>query len=186
MIVDGKRIWKEDLTGGSSMTQEDGSAPVPGWIKERQLEKAADDRKVTEISQKQLDASKLVRERGREYWLRLLDRLKFNTDALPTLGEELYGSTSPMGDPAGKGEVSCHIQVDRRSVTPGPALSHTNLFFQPGGNRIRLWYQDQSMGDLELQPSGEGLVAVVGDGTALTAQELADYLVRRMAERIAR
>jgi hypothetical protein len=77
------------------MTQEDGSAPVPGWMKERQLQKAADDRKVTEMSQKQSDASKLVREGGREFWLQLLDRLKFNTDSLPALGEELYGSTSP-------------------------------------------------------------------------------------------
>ena len=102
------------------MTQEDGSTPVPGWIRKRQLEKAADDRKVTEISQKQFDASKLVQEGGREFWQQLLDRLKLNTDALPTLGEELYGSTSPMGDPAGNGEVSCHIQVDRRARKTSP------------------------------------------------------------------
>jgi hypothetical protein len=159
---------------------------IPDWITKRELEKTAEEDKAKEISRQQFEASKLVQQGGREFWQQLLNRLKINTDALQRLGDELYGSTSPMGDPAGGGEVSCHIQVDRRSVRLGPELSQMNLFYQPGGHRIRRWYQNRPLDDIELRPSQEGVVAVVDESIPMTSEELADSLVQSMAERVRR
>jgi hypothetical protein len=157
------------------------SNPLPGWIVREQREKAELDRKAKEDREKQLEAARLVQSEGREFWAQLLGRLELNVKALPALvGAELVGSASPSGGPTTP-ELSCHIQVNRQSVKHGPALSKMNLWYHPGGYRIRRWYQDCEMEDITLQPGRKGVEAVIDDYPPMTAVELGDHIVRNMA-----
>jgi hypothetical protein len=70
------------------------------------------------------------------------------------------------------------------SVKYGPELSHLNLWYRQGGARIRRWYQDREMPDLILQPSRGTLVATVDDRSHLTAEQVADLIFERMADRV--
>lgn len=162
------------------MTREPDS--TPDWINRHNREKAEEQRRADEDSQRQIEASVMIRQQGPEFWQQLVERLQVNANALTELqGEELFGTVSHSN---GGGERSCHIGVDRRSVKFGPALSRMNLFYNPGDHRIRRWYQDRDIGDIELVLRGNE-VRAVGDGVSpKTAQQLAEHLVMWMAERV--
>jgi hypothetical protein len=159
--------------------------PLPDWIVKRQREKTEQDHKAEEMAQRQLEAAKLVQEGGSEFWQHLIDRLAFNVKALTELPEEeLAGSVSPMGGAMHSPELSYHIQVNRQSVRLGPELSKMNLWYQPGGARIRRWYQDRKMEDITLQPGRQGVVAIIDDNMPMTAERLGDHIVSWMADRV--
>jgi hypothetical protein len=155
---------------------------TPAWIEKRKREKAEEERLAAEFTQQQLNASMSIQQRGPDFWKQLVDRVEVNVRALPELeGEELAGSVSPG---ASGGELSCFIQVDRRSVKFGPELSHMSFFFRPGESRIRRWYQDRELDDIELVIDRDVVCAVINDSTPMTAQQLADYTVERMAKNV--
>jgi hypothetical protein len=125
----------------------------------------------------------LIQQGGPDFWKLLVDRVGVNVRALPELeGEELAGSASLSG--ASGGELSCFIQVDRRSVRFGPQLSHMSLFYQSGGSRIRRWYQDQEMEDIALVTHRNEVRAVIDGDAPMTAQQFGDHIVEWMAERV--
>lgn len=154
---------------------------IPSWIATENEQKAAKAQAADEVAQREIDDSALIHKSSPQFWAQLVDRLGVNVKALPKLaGEELVGSVSQL---ASGGEENCHIQVNRQSVRFGPELSRMNLFYRPGGSRIRCWYQNQDAGDIELVRSGNEVRAI--DGAArVTAHELADHLVKWMADRV--
>jgi|SRR5665213_406774 len=163
------------------MPTESNNPQMPDWIARRQQEKAMQTRAEGEALQSQLDASKQVASGGPEFWARLTERLRINVDALPALGEELVGSVSLL---TGVPELHCHVQVNRQSLKHGPELSHLNLWYRQGGFQIRRWYQDREMPDVILQPSRGTIIATIDNRYHLTAEQLADLIVERMADRV--
>jgi hypothetical protein len=162
------------------MTQEPDN--IPDWIKRHNREKAEEQHQADEDRHRQLEASALIREHGPEFWRQLVEHLQLNANALKELqGEELFGSVSHSN---GGGEQRCYIGVDRRSVKFGPELSRMNLFYKPGGQRIRCWYQDRAFGNIELVRYRDEVRAVDDGGSPKTAQQLANALVMWMAERV--
>lgn len=161
------------------MSQEPDNAP--DWIKKHNREMEDQNRQADEEGRRQLQASKVVEENGPAFSKQLVDRIGINVKALKELaGEELTGTISLANH--GR-ELNCYFQVNRQSVRYGPELSRMSLFYKPGGNRIRRWYQDQDAGDLQLVSNGNEVRASVG-GTPATAQQLADHIVEWMAERV--
>jgi len=79
-----------------------------------------------------------------------------NGQALEKLDrEELVGRVSQATSPMRTGvEQNLYIQVNLQSVRFGPELSKMNLWYVPGGSRIRCWYQDQEMADIQLAIRG--------------------------------
>ena len=152
---------------------------TPEWIKKRNAEKAEQQRKETESLQRQQDALALVEAGGPDFWKRFTDRVVLNTRALEQLeGEELFGSTSLSVSGA---EHNCHIIVERRSIHHGGAdMTKMNLYYAPGGSRIRCWYQDTERNDIQLVVHGKEIRAVY-EGTPFTAEQLADHIVETMA-----
>jgi len=156
------------------------SNALPEWIVKRQREKAELDRRVEENQQRALEAAQLIKTAGPMFWTQLQDRLTLNVTALPALiGEELVGNVSRSDEGH---ELGCHIQVNRQSAEHGPALSKTSLWYQPGGNRIRRWYQDCEAKDITLQVGRDGVVAVIAGNPPMTASQLGDRIVSSMAE----
>jgi hypothetical protein len=126
----------------------------------------------------------LIHDKGPEFWQQLVDRIGINVGALKELeldGEEIVGTMSHGNDGA---ERNCHIQVNRVSVRFGPELSQMNLWYRPGGNRIRRWYQNRDAGDIGLVSQGSEVRAVVDRSGPFTAHRLADSLVEWMAEQV--
>ncbi|MGD0099269.1 MAG: hypothetical protein ABSC60_02865 [Acidobacteriota bacterium] len=156
---------------------------TPKWIQKQKREKAEEKRQADEITQRQLDAAMLIQQKGPDFWQQLVNRLEANVTALPELeDEELAGSVSPSA-PSG-GELSCFIEVDRRSVEFGPELSHMSLLYKSGGSRIRRWYQDREMNDIELVTYHNEVRAVIDGSAPMTAEDLGDQIVEWMAERV--
>lgn len=156
---------------------------IPDWIKKQKRQKAEEKRQANEISQRQLEAAMLIQQGGPDFWKQLVDRVGVNVRALPELeGEELTGSVSLSA--ASGGELSCFIQVDRRSVRFGPELSHMSLFYRPGESRIRRWYQDREMSDIELVTYHNEVRAVIDGSAPMTAEDLGDQIVEWMAEHV--
>ena len=152
--------------------------PLPDWIAKRRQEKAEQERKDKEDQKKELAAAAQVQTGGPEFWKQLLDRLTLNVNSLPALiGDELVGNASRSTDGP---ELSCYIQVNRQSVKHGPALSQMNLWYKPGGYRIRRWYQNREMKDIILQAGSKGVSAVIDGSEPMTAVELGDNIVRNM------
>jgi hypothetical protein len=150
----------------------------PDWIKERNEEKA---------EQKRQEASASIEANGPEFWKRFTDRVVVNARALQQLdGEELFGfasvsSTEPVSST--EFEHNCHIQIERRSVKHGPEMTKMNLWYTPGENRIRYWYQDTERNDIQLVIQGNEIRAHDA-GNTLTAEQLADRFIQTMAEHV--
>jgi hypothetical protein len=152
---------------------------TPEWIKKRNAEKAEQQRKEAESLQRQQDALALVEVGGSDFWKRFTDRVVLNTRALEQLeGEELFGSTSLSVSGA---EHNCHIIVERRSIHHGgPDVTGMNLYYAPGGSRIRCYYRDAKKNDIQLVVHGKEIRAGY-EGTPFTAEQLADHIVETMA-----
>lgn len=58
-----------------------------------------------------------------------------------------------------------------------------SFWYAPGGYRIRRWYQNQDIGDIELVAQGDAVRALL-QNRPITARELADLTVQWMAEKV--
>ena len=154
---------------------------TPEWVRKHNEQKAEEARLATAATEQRRAAAASVQAGGPDFWTRFVDRTILNVRALPDLrGEELVGGVSPS---TGGPEHSCHIQVNRQSVRYSPELSKMNLWYAPGGNQIRCWYQDQPMSNFVLGIRGDEVVANVG-GDHYTAEQLADHVIEWMAARV--
>jgi hypothetical protein len=161
------------------MTQEIDNTPA--WIKKHQDQKATERKQAEAEHQRQLKASTLIHDKGPEFWQELTDQIGVNVRALKELeGEELIGTISVADQGA---ERNCYFQVNRQSVRLGPELSHMSFWYAPGGYRIRRWYQNQDIGDIELVAQGDAVRALL-QNRPITARELADLTVQWMAEKV--
>ena len=155
---------------------------IPDWVKRKKREKEEEERKAEAEHQRQLAASKVVGEKGPDFWKHFVDQVGNNVRALKELeGEELVGMMSHENNSA---ELHCYIQVNRQSVKWGPELSQMNLWYRPGTHRIRRWYQNADAGDIELISFGNEVRAKVDRSGPFTAEQLADRLVEWMAEQV--
>ena len=107
-------------------------------------------------------------------------RLEVNVNALTLLPDELNGSVSPGDGTAESPELSCHVEVNRRSTARGAASAMLNLYYLKGGARIRR-YDHRELGDITLEVRHD-VLAVIDDKPPKTAEELADHIVSTMAE----
>jgi len=154
---------------------------TPEWVRKHNERKAEEARIEAATAEQRRVAAATVQAGAPDFWKRFVDRTIVNVRALPNLkGEELIGSVSPS---TGGPENSCHIQVNRSSVRYGPELSRMNLWYSPGGNQIRCWYQDQPMPNFVLGVGGDEVLAAVGDDD-YTAEQLADCIIEWMAARV--
>jgi len=154
---------------------------IPEWVRSHNERKAEEARLDAAAADQRGATAAAVQAGGPDFWKRFVDRTIVNVRALPDLkGEELIGSVSPS---TGSPEHSCHIQVNRSSVPYGPELSKMNLWYAPGSNQIRCWYQDQPMPNFLLGVRGVEVLAAVG-GDHYTAEQLADHIIEWMAARV--
>jgi hypothetical protein len=154
---------------------------TPEWVKKHNEELAEKERLAVEAAERRRAAAVSIRASGPDFWSRFVARVIVNVRALPGLrGEELVGSVSPS---TGGPEHSCYIQVNRQSVRYLPELSKMNLWYAPGGNQIRCWYQNQPMPNFVLGIRGGKVLAAVG-GDHYTAEQLADHIIEWMAARV--
>jgi sulfur carrier protein ThiS len=157
---------------------------TPEWVRKHNEQKAEEARLEAAATEQRRVAVATVHAGGPDFWTRFVERTIVNVRVLPDLkDEELVGSASHALPGGMSPEHHLHIQVNRQSVRFHPALSKMNLWYAPGGNQIRRWYQDQEMPNLVLCASGEGVVASV-DGRIYTAEQLADHVVEWMAARV--
>jgi len=154
---------------------------TPAWVR-KHIEREAEEARLDAAAAEQRGATAAaVQAGGLDFWKRFVDQTIVNVRALPDLkGEELIGSVSPS---TGGPEHSSHIQVNRSSVRYGPELSKMNLWYAPGGNQIRCWYQDQPMPNFVLGVRGDEVLAAVGSDH-YTAEQLADHIIEWMAARV--
>ena len=154
---------------------------TPEWVRKHNEQKAQEARLEAAATEQRRAVAASVQAGGPDFWMRFVDRTIRNVRELPDLnGEELLGSVSPS---TGGPEHSCHIQVNRSSVRYSPALSKMNLWYAPGGNQIRCWYQDQPMPNFVLGIRGNEVLATVA-GDHYTAEQLADHVIEWMAARV--
>ena len=166
------------------MTDESHNAPptLPSWIARENARQAEAAKQASQDAQQQFEDSVKVNQGSPAFWKVLVDQLKFQAGGLDKLvGEELVGNVSQLASGV---EENCHIQVDRQSVSVGPALSRMDLYYQSGGMRIRRWYQGQDAGDIDLVRYGDEVRAVIVGHAPMTAYELAEHIVRSMAARV--
>ena len=154
---------------------------IPEWVRSHNERKAEEARLDAAAADQRGATAAAVQAGGPDFWKRFIDRTIVNVRALPDLkGEELVGTVSPS---TGGPEHSCDIQVNRQSVRYGPELSKMNLWYAPGGNQIRCWYQDQPMPNFVLGIGGGKVLAAVG-GDHYTAEQLGDHIIEWMAARV--
>lgn len=156
-------------------------AVAPDWITKRKEESVEAKQKESDNTRRLLDAARKIESDGPDFWKRLTDRIFGNVKALPELGEELFGSAPVSTNGV---ELNCYILIERRSVRHGADMRKLNLWYQPGGNRIRSWYQDTEEDDIELLVSRDGNIRAQIAGRSLTAVELADSLVQTMVDHL--
>lgn len=158
---------------------------TPEWIKQHNQETAAQKARTEAAAQRRQEAAVPIEVAGPDFWQRFVDRVLVNAQALEKLdGEELVGRVSHATSPMRTGvEQNLYIQVNRQSVRFGPELSKMNLWYVPGGSRIRCWYQDQEMAEIQLAIRGNDVRAALA-GNIHTAEDMADHIVQWMAERV--
>jgi len=154
---------------------------APEWIRKRNAEKAEQKRLEEESLRGQQQALESIEAGGPDFWKRFTDRVVVNAKALQQLeGEELFGSASlSVTGP----EHNCYILIERRSVKHGPEMTKMNLWYTPGGSRIRCWYQDTERNDLRLVIQGNEIRADYA-GNILTTEQLADHFIQTMVEHV--
>jgi hypothetical protein len=160
---------------------------VPSWIQKENDQKAEAKRKADADLQRQLQAGEFIRLRGPAFWDQLALALHSNAQGLEKLeGEELYGSAPKSV--SGGAEHNIYVRVERRSNVYGPEAAWLNLWYTPGSGSIRCWYMHQENPNIELIVSGTRNVGrevhALYDGIPLTADQLAERIIRQMAEQV--
>lgn len=156
---------------------------TPGWIKEIEAENARNAAQQEAAAQSLLVASMTIDSDSPEYWRHLVKELAINTDALPKIG--LAGQTYIIPNRHNENEQHCRIEVSQ----PGaliPRFTHTDLFYSLGTGAIRCHpLNGESMKFsfcLLPRKNGIGVTQDGHSGPIKNAEQLAESIVRRMAE----
>jgi hypothetical protein len=98
-----------------------------------------------------------------------------NTDGLPTLiGEELSGSTSPVGT------TSCQVNVNWSNIRYGPNIVSWNFHYAPGGIRLAILSQPELFFHFGLNHDGEVGIGY-GEGV-VTPEKMAELTIKKMRD----
>ena len=145
------------------------------WIEQQN---AANQRAAAEAearSQRALDASVRIANQSGDVFQRFVRDLKLNTDDLPKLlGEELSGSTSPIGT------TSCQVNVTWHNIKYGPNILSWNYHFSPDGIRFVIFGQPERLFPFRLNRNGE--VGIGYGDDILTPEEMAELTIKKMRE----
>jgi hypothetical protein len=152
---------------------------IPAWIKSRK--DAADASKaIQELDrQKQNAASLLIQKDGPKFWDRFVTSSKMNVDALPTLG--VRGSLSVMGNV--KVEASAIFHLNSESLMP--RLNTLNVFYSERNPYVVRCHPLSGDGfNIPLCVVDNVVYATPDPGVMMSAEELAEELVRRLVDSI--
>ncbi|MGO9517704.1 MAG: hypothetical protein ACLPND_11710 [Candidatus Korobacteraceae bacterium] len=145
------------------------------WIEQQN---AANQRATAEAeasSRRALDASARIANRSGDVFQRFVSELKLNTDALPKLvGEELSGSTSPIG------ATSCQVNVTWHNIRYGPNILSWNYHFSPDGIRFVIFGQPERIFPFRLNRKGE--VGIGYGDDIVTPEKMAELTIKKMRE----
>lgn len=145
------------------------------WIEQQN---AANQRAAAEAearSQRALDASVRIANQSGDVFQRFVRDLRSNTDDLPKLlGEELSGSTSPIGT------TSCQVNVTWHNIKYGPNILSWNYHFSPDGIRFVIFGQPERLFPFRLNRNGE--VGIGYGDDILTPEEMAELTIKKMRE----
>ena len=147
-------------------------------------------RQVEELNQQQLKAAMTAQQGGPEYWKRFVDEAKIQTGSLEKkftkpgfIDEKIVGHSAVEEPTARLRDHSCAIIVNRYSVTSGPESCALYVYYQPGAAQIKRSARGQKDVFIDLRTGPQGIVADV-NGTSMTAEQLAVYVVKGMYERV--
>ena len=143
------------------------TAQIPECIKER-------------TAQSSRQNSSRIEAEGLGFWADLIARLRVNVDGLGLL--HARGSVTSFEN-ANTGEWSCRVNVFNELGSRG--ITYTDLFYRPGGKRIRSLTMEGESLTYSFWISPEGRFGVVpGDGFSLkTESEVASSIVEAMVDR---
>jgi hypothetical protein len=167
------------------MSKERNSSPLPEWIKESNDETDQQKRDAAKKDKGEREATKLVQTGSLDFWKRFVASLKSNGDALKQKKDEQWeGKISQEGLTEICPKMSCHIEVIRYSSdSSGPWSRTMNFEYLPGSTSIQRCYEGTKMADIDLQPGRSGVMAEgVDDENPMTAEQLGEYIVRKLVE----
>jgi len=155
----------------------------PDWIKNEAERTKREEEANDARAQDAIAASFRVAKEGPAFWQQLLAGLADNTNALPKI--ELAGRTSIIAAPE-KGEQFCRVEVSKPGVFPN--FTHTDLFYIPGAPVIRCRTLEGVEGGFVFRVLSSGEVVVVQDVDlmAMHPEQMAEFIVKRMATMIRR
>src|ERR1700677_4152402 len=133
-------------------------------------------------SQERLNtAAKRIRDEGLQFFSELLAELEKNTKALPEIGA--YGRVANLAKPAEK-QQRCRVDVGQKGKAPG--VTHTDLFYMVGRSAIQSRTQEDEVATYRLRVMADGEIGAIPNEEfeQLTAQELAERIVREAVERL--
>src|SRR5580692_8960639 len=141
------------------------------WIEQQN---AANQRAAAEAearSQRALDASVRIANQSGDVFQRFVRDLRSNTDDLPKLlGEELSGSTSPIGT------TSCQVNVTWHNIKYGPNILSWNYHFSPDGIRFVIFGQPERLFPFRLNRNDE--VGIEYGDDILTPEDMAELTIK--------
>jgi hypothetical protein len=145
------------------------------WIEQQN---AANQRAAAEAeasSRRALDASARIANQSGDVFQRFVSELKLNTDALPKLlGEELSGSTSPIGT------TSCQVNVTWHNIRYGPNIVSWNFHFSPDRIRLVIIGQSERLFHFRLNHNRE--VGIGYGDDIVTPEKMAELTIKKMRE----
>jgi hypothetical protein len=155
---------------------------APDWVRHHNAQKEKDATTAQERARRSLEAGMLYLAKGPEVWQRFVKELARQAVALEKLdGEELFGSTTPMGNPGGP--MSCQVNVERRSVSRGPKLSRIVFHYDAAGaHLIRVASYNAAESTLRFQIGPDDNIGFAYRGRFLSPERMAETVIRQMAD----
>ena len=151
---------------------------APEWIvrikREQDEQKAAAKRSPQQAAL----AAKTIQTHGPGFWAQLLQELQITVDSLPLIGIHAH-----LSDLRTNPELSCRIEISRKSNFPGH--TYVNLFYAPGGSVIRCQPLDAPAFILEFAVH-IGQLMLYDGSFHLSAQEAAKHLTEFMIDKLNR
>lgn len=150
---------------------------TPDWVKRENAKKKADAAEQAARDQRTLEVSAMISAQGTDVWQRFVKVLKLNTDALSTLeGEELSGSTSPVGT------ASCQVNVTWHNVgIDGANIISWNFHYAPTGIRLVVLGQPEFL--FHFRPTRDGKVGIGHGDDVLSPEKMAEATIKEMRKR---